>query len=166
MIIIRGLCKSFGKRAIFDNVSLNINKGEKIGLVGPNGAGKSTLFGLILGDVGSFSGGIDVAKDIHIGYLPQESSFASQNTVLVELIEGDKRIAEFKREKEELEENNQAGSMRYGDVLHSLEVLGYFELEHKAKKILMEEDFLIYEVDTSEFMKSGGSVFCMKMMFY
>jgi N-dimethylarginine dimethylaminohydrolase len=36
----------------------------------------------------------------------------------------------------------------------------------EVKKILLQEDYLIYEVDTSEFMKSGGSVFCMKMMFY
>jgi ATP-binding cassette subfamily F protein 3 len=52
----------------------------------------------------------------------------------------------LKREKDKLESENAAGSKRYGEVLHDLETLGYFELEHKAKKILMglgfkERDF-------------------------
>ncbi|MBU0549307.1 MAG: ATP-binding cassette domain-containing protein, partial [Candidatus Omnitrophica bacterium] len=49
MITITKLCKDYGKRVLFNDISLNINKGEKIGLLGPNGSGKSTLFSIILG---------------------------------------------------------------------------------------------------------------------
>ena len=156
MITIRNLSKSFGKRALFEDVSLSINRGEKIGLVGPNGAGKSTLFAFILGEIGASSGSIQIAKDIHIGYLPQEASFKSQHTVLMELTEGDRRIAELKKEKEQLEEKGQAGSMRYGDILHNLEALGYFELEHKAKKILMGLGFKQRDFDRPIQNLSGG----------
>ena len=55
MITINNLSKNYGNKILFENITLSINKGEKIGLIGPNGAGKSTLFALILGEVESCS---------------------------------------------------------------------------------------------------------------
>jgi len=146
MITITNLSKNYGKKILFEGISLNINRGERIGLIGPNGAGKSTLFSLILGEIEPSQGEIRLNKNTHIGYLPQEASFKSDRTVISELTEGDDRIMRLKHEKDELENNNQAGSRRYGEVLHDLETLNYFELEHKAEKILMglgfkERDF-------------------------
>ena len=146
MITINNLSKSYGKKILFENISLNINRGEKIGLIGPNGSGKTTLFSIILRETESSGGDVHVHKNILIGYLPQESSFKSGHTVLAELTEGDERIIRLKKEKEGLEEKNEAGSQHYGEVLHQLEAFGFFELEHKAKKILMglgfkERDF-------------------------
>lgn len=146
MISLSCLSKSYGKKILFENISLSINQGEKIGLIGPNGAGKSTLFSLILQEVEPSAGIVQVLKNIHIGYLPQEASFNSVHTVLSELTEGDERIMRLRKEKEELEEDSLAGSKRYGEVLHNLETFGFFELEYKAKKILSglgfkEKDF-------------------------
>ncbi|PIP18687.1 MAG: ABC transporter ATP-binding protein [Candidatus Omnitrophica bacterium CG08_land_8_20_14_0_20_41_16] len=162
MITINNLSKNYGKKVLFENISLNINQGEKIGLIGPNGSGKSTLFSLILGEIESSSGEVRVNKNTHIGYLAQELSFSrpdikvsggippeagnSEHTVLSELTEGDERILRLKKEKGKLEDKNEADSRRYGEVLHDLETLGFFELEHKAEKILMglgfkERDF-------------------------
>ena len=50
MLTLSQLSKSFAGRTLFSDVSLQINREDRIGLVGPNGAGKSTLFSLILGD--------------------------------------------------------------------------------------------------------------------
>jgi ATP-binding cassette subfamily F protein 3 len=136
MIIINNLSKNYGKKVLFENISLNINRGEKIGLIGPNGAGKTTFFELLLGESEPSSGTIQILKNSRIGYLPQESSFPSAHTVLEELTEGDETVMRLKKEKEKMEENNEAASSHYGEVLHELEVLGYFELEHKAKKVL------------------------------
>ena len=146
MISISNLSKNYGKKILFDGLNLNINRGEKIGLIGPNGSGKSTLFSIILQDNEPSSGSVQVIKGTRIGYLPQESSFKSAHTVLAELTEGDATLMRLKAEKYRLEADNKAGSDRYGEILHELEVLGYFELEHKAKKILAglgfkEEDF-------------------------
>jgi len=156
MINLNNLSKNYGNKILFESISLSINKGEKIGLIGPNGAGKSTLFSLILGEVESSSGEIRVNKNTHIGYLPQESSFKSEHTVLAELTEGDERIIRFKREKEELENKNLAGSKRYGDILHDLETLGFFELEHKAEKILMGLGFKEGDFSRLIAQMSGG----------
>lgn len=147
MIAINKVSKNYGKKTLFENISLSISHGEKIGLVGPNGAGKSTFFHLILGTLEPSSGFVQVNKGARIGYLPQESSFHSQRSVLQEILEGDETLQALKREKSTLEEEQKAGSMRYGEVLHELEVSGFFELEHKAKKILAglgfkESDFL------------------------
>ncbi|MFA5287369.1 MAG: ATP-binding cassette domain-containing protein [Candidatus Omnitrophota bacterium] len=137
MITINNLSKNYGKKILFEDISLNINQGEKIGLIGPNGSGKSTLFSLILGEIESSSGEVRVNKNTHIGHLAQESKFDSEHTVLSELTEGDERILCLRKEKSILEDKNNAGSKRYGEVLHELESLGFFELEHKAEKILM-----------------------------
>jgi len=92
MIKISGLHKSFGGQLLFDDLSLNINRREKIGLVGRNGHGKSTLFQMILGTIEKDSGNINIPKNYRIGYLEQHIHF-TMPTVLEEcalgLPEGD-----------------------------------------------------------------------------
>ena len=82
MLTVSQLSKSFAGRALFDDVSLQVNRGDRIGLVGPNGAGKSTLFALLLGDVSPDKGAIAVEKNATIGFLPQETAAAGDETVL------------------------------------------------------------------------------------
>ena len=74
MLTVSQLSKSFAGRALFDDVSLQVNRGDRIGLVGPNGAGKSTLFALLLGDVSPDKGTIAIEKNATIGFLPQETA--------------------------------------------------------------------------------------------
>lgn len=80
------LRKTFGKRAVVQDVSLELHQGEVVGLLGPNGAGKTTTFSMIIGFLQPTSGGIfidgDAIKDLPIfkrarlgiGYLSQEAS--------------------------------------------------------------------------------------------
>jgi len=82
MLTVSQLSKSFAGRALFDDVSLQVNRGDRIGLVGPNGAGKSTLFALLLGDVSPDKGTIAIEKNATIGFLPQETAAAGDETVL------------------------------------------------------------------------------------
>ncbi len=137
MITISNLSKNFTGRTILKDVSLSIYPNEKIGLTGPNGAGKTTLFSIILGEMEATGGSIQIQKNLNIGFLPQEAKFDSKRTVIEELTAGDSRIMALLDEKHHLEEANKAGTDRYGDILHELEQLGIYELEHKAEKILM-----------------------------
>ncbi|MGC2627504.1 MAG: ATP-binding cassette domain-containing protein, partial [Candidatus Udaeobacter sp.] len=82
MLTVSQLSKSFAGRALFNDVSLQVNRGDRIGLVGPNGAGKSTLFALLLGDVSPDKGTIAIEKNATIGFLPQETAAAGDETVL------------------------------------------------------------------------------------
>jgi len=156
MITISNLSKNFTNRTLFEGVSLSIYRNEKIGLAGPNGAGKTTLFSIIRGEMQSTGGEVQIQKGINIGYLPQESSFLSERTVMDELTSGDDRIVALKAEKHKLEDENKADSMRYGDVLAELEHLGIYELEHKAEKILSGLGFRERDIHRPIAQLSGG----------
>ena len=65
------LTHGFGDRAIFNDVSFRLLKGEHIGLVGANGEGKSTFFNIVTGKLMPDEGKIEWAKNIRIGYLDQ-----------------------------------------------------------------------------------------------
>jgi len=156
MITINNLSKIHGRRVLFEKLNLHINRGERIGLIGPNGAGKTTLFSIILGRTEPSTGSVHVGRNVRIGYLPQESSFESETSVLAEVIEGDESIMSLKREKETLEEQGEAASSRYGDVVRDLEFLGYFGLEHKAKKVLAGLGFKEADFNRPIKQMSGG----------
>ena len=83
MIKITNLNKSFGSRILFDNLNLNVNAKERVGLVGRNGHGKTTLFKMVLGKMEYDSGSISMPKNYKLGYLEQHINF-TQNTVLYE----------------------------------------------------------------------------------
>ena len=72
MLTISRVTKSFGADVLFEDAALQINRGDRLGLVGANGSGKSTLFSLILGRDEPDSGTIQLEKSVRLGYLPQE----------------------------------------------------------------------------------------------
>ena len=67
------LTHGFGDRAIFNDVSFRLLKGEHIGLVGANGEGKSTFFNIVTGKLMPDEGKIEWAKSVRVGYLDQHS---------------------------------------------------------------------------------------------
>ena len=123
MITLTNVSKNFDKRMLMDNVSLSIYQNEKIGLTGPNGAGKTTLFSIILGQMQSTSGQVNIQKNLKIGFLPQEAHFDSARTVIQEMTSGNDEIRQLTEEKTKLEDENKADTPRYGDILERLEQL-------------------------------------------
>jgi len=83
MITIKDLHLSFGVQNIFNGITFNINKGDKIGLVGRNGSGKTTLFSLLNKELNPDKGLVSIPKNYLIGYVKQHLEF-SKNTVLEE----------------------------------------------------------------------------------
>ncbi|HEY3863649.1 MAG TPA: ABC-F family ATP-binding cassette domain-containing protein [Verrucomicrobiae bacterium] len=88
MLTISEVSKAYGPQILFEDVSLQINRGECVGLIGPNGAGKSTLFSLILGQEEPDQGSITREKTVAVGHLPQECAPAGDGTVLEMAIAG------------------------------------------------------------------------------
>ncbi len=82
MLTLSNVAKSYGDRVLFADAALQVNRGDRIGLVGPNGAGKSTLFSLILKEEPADDGRIAIERDAVVGYLPQESAPIGDETVL------------------------------------------------------------------------------------
>jgi ATP-binding cassette, subfamily F, member 3 len=83
---IQGLKKEFGEQVLFENVTLSINPGERIGLVGRNGSGKSTFFKILLGELTPDAGEARVPKGYRLGALSQHIKF-SHPTLLEEASE-------------------------------------------------------------------------------
>jgi lipopolysaccharide export system ATP-binding protein len=129
------LVKHYGKRRVVDDVSLQVHKGEVVGLLGANGAGKTTTFYMIVGLERPDSGNVllgdqDLTKlpmylraRLGIGYLPQEPSVfrkmtAAQNILAVLETVGLRRREQLKRLEELLEEFG-IGHVRHtrGDAL-------------------------------------------------
>jgi ATP-binding cassette subfamily F protein 3 len=82
MLTLSQVTKSFHGRVLFEEASLQLNRGDRIGLVGPNGAGKSTLLSVILGREQPDAGNVVWERGANYGYLPQESAAVGDETVL------------------------------------------------------------------------------------
>ena len=70
-LALEGVSKSFGNKALFRNVNLRVEYGERIGIIGPNGAGKTTLIKMILGMDAPDQGRIRLGYEVYPGYFPQ-----------------------------------------------------------------------------------------------
>ncbi len=75
------LSHGFGDRAIFDDVSFRLLKGEHIGLIGANGEGKSTFMNIVTGKLRPDEGKIEWAKNVRVGYLDQHTVLEKGMTI-------------------------------------------------------------------------------------
>lgn len=73
-VIIEGLSKSYGAHTIFSDVTMTIERGEKVAFVGKNGSGKSTLIKCIMGEVTDYTGTLKLGHNVEVGYFAQTQS--------------------------------------------------------------------------------------------
>lgn len=94
--------KYFGDVRLFDNLNFHIDEGQKCGLVGANGAGKTSLFKVLTGEMELDSGDIFISPSASIGYLKQNIEYASDKTVLEEVMEVFSHLFEMEASLEEI----------------------------------------------------------------
>lgn len=148
---------SFGTTVILDNVSFNVQDGEKIGLVGVNGAGKSTLFKIICGTLQPDSGSVYMSKSYKTGILEQNSGLDSSNTIWDELlatyswlVEMENRIRSLEKSIS-LEKNEEVLSSmmkEYSNLSDRFAKSGGFEYNSRVRGVLKglgfnEEQFFL-----------------------
>ncbi len=71
MLTLTNISQQFGDKLLYEDVSVQINRGEKVGLIGRNGAGKSTLIKIITGEILPDDGFVQFPKNLKMGYLDQ-----------------------------------------------------------------------------------------------
>lgn len=83
---VENVSKSYGSKVLFENISFNINEGDKIALIAPNGTGKSSLLSILAGkDTSDRGGEIKFLKHIVISFLEQETHLDPGTTILEEV---------------------------------------------------------------------------------
>ena len=95
LLTIDNMSKSYTERMLFDNVSLGINEGNKIGVIGINGTGKSTLLKIIAGLEDMDQGNLVKGRQVRVTYLPQTPEFDDNKTLLENVIHGLKAEEEY-----------------------------------------------------------------------
>ena len=154
MLTISQVTKAFGGRTLFEDASLQVNRGDRVGLVGPNGAGKSTLFSLILGEASPDEGKVSVEKSVTMGFLPQEHAPVGEETVLELACGVSPEVAKAQRIMKTTPED----SPEHHEALHSFDEHGGWQLEPKAKRILAGLAFRETDFDRPARTLSGGWV--------
>lgn len=152
MLTASGLSKSYGGRSLFENASLQINRGDRIGLIGANGAGKSTLFSLILKEASPDEGTVALERSVSIGFLPQESAPSGDETVLELATNVSPAMEEIRRQ---LREHSDEDPVHHEAMARFAELDGH-SLEVKAKRILSGLAFRDGDVGKPARTLSGG----------
>ena len=149
MLTVSELAKSYGPQTLFEDVSVQAGRQDRVGLVGPNGAGKSTLFSMIFQTESPDAGSITLEKNATVGHLPQETAPAGDETVLELATAITPEIVELQKKIKATESGQSAAHQEidHHDNIHArYDELGGYQLEPRAKQILAglsfrEKDF-------------------------
>jgi ATP-binding cassette subfamily F protein 3 len=155
LITANSLSKSFGAEDLFANVSFSVAKGARLALVGPNGIGKTTLLRILIGQEEPSSGTVTRAKNLRIGYLPQEADFQLEGTLWEACLEPFADLIRQQGELEMLESEmsdpikREQALVRYGALQEKFEHGGGYVYQVRIKQVLTGLGF-----DESEFHMS------------
>ena len=162
LITATNLSKAFGPDDIFSGISLSIPANARIGLVGVNGVGKTTLLRMLLGEEEASAGVVHRAKNLRMGYLPQESVTDSRRTLWDECLSALEDLTEIQHRLHEMETSMAADPHdtglieSYGALQHRFDRLGGFTFEHEIERTLTGLGFSKDEYSKPLNILSGG----------
>jgi ATP-binding cassette subfamily F protein uup len=152
-LTLENVTKTYGEKVLFQNISLQISKGQKVALVAKNGTGKSTLLRVIAGleQPEGEQASLLLRRDIRIGYLVQEPEFSEGATVIDAVLDSDNPMVQVVKQYE-------LAMLGVGEsletVLAKMEDLKAWDFEAKIKEILTK--LKISKFDQPVRMLSGG----------
>src|SRR5215469_12268726 len=162
MLTLSNISKAYGGRVLFSEVTLQINREDRIGLVGPNGAGKSTLFSLVLGEESADDGEIILERGISLGHLPQESAPVGDETVIELATAITPEYTKLRRIIKAWDADHPVEALHpeevHDNVHDRFNELGGYQLEAKAKQMLAGLSFREKDFDRPAREMSGGWV--------
>ncbi|MGZ8558246.1 MAG: ABC-F family ATP-binding cassette domain-containing protein [Chitinophagaceae bacterium] len=133
-VSVENLTKSYGIQPLFENISFNIEEGDKIALVARNGSGKSTLLRILAGKESPDKGTAWVNKDVDVALFEQEPVFDETKSILDNIFFHDHPVINAIKEFEAIDENTDP------DVLNAaiikMDDLGAWDFDTKVKQVL------------------------------
>lgn len=148
ILTVKNLSHGFGDRAIFNNVSFRLLKGEHIGLVGANGEGKSTFMNIITGKLEPDEGQIEWSKRVRVGYLDQHTTLERGMTIRDVLKSAYKYLFDLEREMNEICDKMAAANPE--ELERLLEDMGTIQ------ELLEHNDFYIIDSRVEEIGRGLG----------
>ena len=130
------LTKSFGNLVLFENISLGLSEGQRVGLIAKNGSGKTTLLNILSGKEGYDNGTISFRRDLRVGYLEQDPQYPEELTVLEACFHHGNSTVELIKEYERCMETE--GHPGLDEILVRMDHEKAWEYEQKAKQILSQ----------------------------
>lgn len=137
------MSRSYGDRVLFENISFNIEEGDKIGVIGVNGTGKSTLLKMIA--AGESGGGkLTIPGGVVMEYLPQDPPFEPEATVLKQIFKGDSPLMVLLRRYETAveavaaEPENDRLQKQLLELQQEMDNKYAWQLESEAKAVLTQ----------------------------
>ncbi len=158
------LTHGFGDRAIFDDVSFRLLKGEHIGLVGANGEGKSTFMNIIIGKLMPDAGKIEWAKNVKVGYLDQHAVLKEGMTIRDVLASAYEPLYDMERRMNEIcdamgeadEQALEAYMEELGTIQDLLTNHDFYLIDSKIEEVSRALGFLDLGLDRDVTELSGG----------
>jgi ATP-binding cassette subfamily F protein uup len=160
ILVAEKISKKYSEKILFDEISIGINEGEKIGLIGINGTGKSTFLKVIAGLEPLDAGKIICGNDMKIGYLAQIPNLEPGITVLEQVFKGDTPEMQLIRRYEEVLQMIEVnpGEAKYEtemiSLIHRMDQMDAWSIEAEAKKILTKLGITEFTADVGKL--SGG----------
>ena len=136
MIDVNKLGKSYGARALFEEVSLKLVPGARYGLVGANGSGKTTFLEIVAGDEPATSGNVALVKGARVGVLRQDRFLRDEDLILDVATAGDELVTAALIEQRELVAAGVPDAARLSELEDRIAALDGYTLEARASAIL------------------------------
>ncbi|MCF7934555.1 MAG: ATP-binding cassette domain-containing protein [Spirochaetia bacterium] len=145
MINLSAIRMAYGSRVLIQNGNVQINDGEKVGLVGPNGSGKTTVFRIITGEEEPDEGVLFMDPGTVVGYFSQDTAEMSGTTAIEEVLSGAGEVHTIGKILSELEHRmsdpegeglSDSEMDRYGELQMAFQHLDGYSLEVRAEAIL------------------------------
>ena len=160
MLTLSGVAKSYGDRVLFADAALQVNRGDRIGLVGPNGAGKSTLFAIVLGEEPVDDGRVNLERDARVGFLPQESAPVGDETAVEIAVAITPDFVRLRRLVMAWDHDHPVEAVHpedlHDDVHDRFHTLNGYQVEAKARQILAGLGFRERDMERPARELSGG----------
>ena len=143
MIAASNLSMRFGKKILFENVSVKFLPGSRYGIIGANGVGKSTFMKILSGELEPTSGQVSIDKDCTMSFLKQDHYQYDDQKVIDTVYMGNEKLWKLHLEREELYEKSDTGEITdeesdrlYGELEIDFGDNGGYTMEADASKVL------------------------------
>jgi ABC transport system ATP-binding/permease protein len=133
-VSVEGLSKSYGIKPLFNNLSFNIEEGDKIALVAKNGSGKSTLLKILAGTDTPENGTAWINKDVTVAFFEQDPLFDDNKSILDNIFHHNHPVINAIKHYEAVSDAEDIDKL--SDAIIKMDELGAWDFDSKVKQIL------------------------------